>query len=80
MAAAGPRTARSATRSTRCSRSPTATSQRTMLLAHLLWERTPAGSRAGEEQWLGAAEQAMAEVQDELGRSGPGSAPASGAC
>jgi hypothetical protein len=40
--------------------------QRTMLLAHLLWERTPAGSRAGEEQWLGAAEQAMVEVQDEL--------------
>ena len=40
--------------------------QRTMLLAHLLWERTPAGARAGEEQWLGAAEQAMVEVQDEL--------------
>ncbi len=40
--------------------------QRTMLLAHLLWERTPAGSRAGEEQWVDAAERAMVEVQDEL--------------
>jgi len=40
--------------------------QRTMLLAHLLWERTSPGSRAGEEQWLAAAEQAMREVQDEL--------------
>ena len=37
-----------------------------MLLAHLLWERTPAGSRAGEEQWVDAAERAMVEVQDEL--------------
>jgi len=40
--------------------------QRTMLLAHLLWERTAPGSAAGEEQWLAAAEQAMREVEDEL--------------
>ena len=66
IAASGPRTARSATRSTRCSTLAHGHPQRTMLLAHLLWERTPAGSRAGEEQWLGAAEQAMVEVQDEL--------------
>ena len=37
-----------------------------MLLAHLLWERTPPGGRAGDELWLVAAEQAMLEVQDEL--------------
>jgi hypothetical protein len=52
--------------------------QRTMLLAHLLWERTAPGGRASEEQWLDAARRAMVEVQDELraiwtGRSpGPG--------
>jgi hypothetical protein len=40
--------------------------QRTMLLAHLLWERTPPGGRAGDQEWLGASEQAMLEVQDEL--------------
>jgi len=40
--------------------------QRTMLLAHLLWERTPPAGRAGDEEWLAAAEQAMREVQDEL--------------
>ena len=40
--------------------------QRTMLLAHLLWERTAPGGRAGEEEWIAAAERAMAEVRDEL--------------
>ena len=40
--------------------------QRTMLLAHLLWERTPAGEEADEERWLDAAGRAMIEVQDEL--------------
>lgn len=40
--------------------------QRTMLLAHLLWERTPPGAAAGDEQWADAADRAMVEVQDEL--------------
>jgi hypothetical protein len=40
--------------------------QRTMLLAHLLWERTAAGGRAGDEEWLAASDRAMVEVQDEL--------------
>jgi hypothetical protein len=40
--------------------------QRTMLLAHLLWERTPPGGRAGDEEWLAASDRAMVEVQDEL--------------
>lgn len=40
--------------------------QRTMLLAHLLWEKTAAGSTATEEQWVAAAERAAVEVQDEM--------------
>lgn len=40
--------------------------QRTMLLAHLLWERTPPGGRAADEEWATAADRAMVEVQDEL--------------
>jgi len=40
--------------------------QRTMLLAHLVWERTQPGSRADDEQWLAASGAAMAEVRDEM--------------
>lgn len=40
--------------------------QRTMLLAHLLWERTPPGTSSTGEQWQSAAERALVEVRDEL--------------
>lgn len=40
--------------------------QRTMLLAHALWEQTPHGSVADEGTWLAAYEHAMAQVRDEL--------------
>lgn len=40
--------------------------QRTMLLAHRLWDATPAGATADEEIWLAAYDRAMEEVQDEL--------------
>ena len=40
--------------------------QRTMLLAHLLWERTGTGKAATEEAWVAAAERGLAEVRDEL--------------
>jgi hypothetical protein len=40
--------------------------QRTMLLAHLLWELTPPGATADEQTWLAAYDRAMAEVRDEL--------------
>ncbi len=40
--------------------------QRTMLLAHVLWELTPEGEEATEETWLAAYDQAMREVRDEL--------------
>lgn len=40
--------------------------QRTMLLAHAIWERTPVGAAANEETWA-AAENAVAhDVHDEL--------------
>ena len=32
--------------------------QRTMMLAHYLWQRTPRGSTANEETWIGALDQA----------------------
>lgn len=40
--------------------------QRTMLLAHLLWEFTPEGGEATEEIWLSAYDEAMHFVRDEL--------------
>jgi len=41
--------------------------QRTMLLAHLIWERTPPGGAATHETWLEAYDHAMAvDVRDEL--------------
>jgi hypothetical protein len=40
--------------------------QRTILLAHILWEHTPAGGEATEETWATAFDQAMREVHDEL--------------
>ncbi|HVY77846.1 MAG TPA: hypothetical protein VG898_05005 [Solirubrobacterales bacterium] len=40
--------------------------QRTMLLAHLLWELTPEGGEATEEIWLSAYDEAMHHVRDEL--------------
>lgn len=40
--------------------------QRTMLLAHLLWEATPPAGAATEGTWQQAEEQAMARVRDEL--------------
>lgn len=40
--------------------------QRTMLLAHAVWELTPAGGAATEETWLTARERAMSQVRDEL--------------
>jgi hypothetical protein len=40
--------------------------QRTMLLAHAVWELTPAGKTATEETWLAARERAMHQVRDEL--------------
>lgn len=40
--------------------------QRTMLLAHVLWELTPEGQEASEETWLAAYERVMHEVREEL--------------
>jgi hypothetical protein len=40
--------------------------QRTMLLAHTVWELTPSGATATEETWLTARERAMRQVGDEL--------------
>jgi uncharacterized protein len=40
--------------------------QRTMLLAHAIWELTPAGESATEETWLGAYEHVMLQTGDEL--------------
>lgn len=40
--------------------------QRTMLLAHALWEHTPPGATANEETWQAAYERAMTQVRDEL--------------
>jgi uncharacterized protein len=40
--------------------------QRTMLLAHMLWELTPAGGEASEEIWLSAYDEVMHHIRDEL--------------
>ncbi len=40
--------------------------QRTMLLAHTLWELTPSGRAATEETWQAAYERAMHQVRDEM--------------
>ncbi|HYM55847.1 MAG TPA: hypothetical protein VES97_10820, partial [Solirubrobacteraceae bacterium] len=40
--------------------------QRTMLLAHAVWELTPHGESASEETWHAAYEHAMHQVRDEL--------------
>jgi uncharacterized protein len=40
--------------------------QRTMLLAHTVWELTPSGQGATEEIWQTAYERAMHQVRDEL--------------
>jgi len=40
--------------------------QRTMLLAHYLWDETPPGEQADEESWSRAYERVMGDVQDEL--------------
>jgi len=40
--------------------------QRTMLLAHVLWELTEEGEEVGEELWLSAFDEAMHYVRDEL--------------
>jgi uncharacterized protein len=40
--------------------------QRTMLLAHAVWELTPSGKTATEETWLAARERALQQVRDEL--------------
>jgi hypothetical protein len=40
--------------------------QRTMLLAHAIWEFTPSGAAATEETWEAAYQRAMAQVRDEL--------------
>ncbi len=40
--------------------------QRTMLLAHALWELTPVGKSAGEETWQEAYERTMHQARDEL--------------
>lgn len=40
--------------------------QRTILLAHIVWEHTPPGKEATEETWALAFDQAMREVHDEL--------------
>jgi hypothetical protein len=36
--------------------------QRSMMLAHYLWERTPRGGAAAEETWLAALDQAVADT------------------
>jgi uncharacterized protein len=40
--------------------------QRTMLLAHVLWELTPEGEEATTEIWLSAFDEVMHHVRDEL--------------
>jgi hypothetical protein len=40
--------------------------QRTMLLAHVLWELTPENGEATEEIWLSAYDEVMHHVRDEL--------------
>jgi hypothetical protein len=40
--------------------------QRTMLLAHAIWDLTPSGETATEETWLAAYQRTMQQVQDEL--------------
>jgi uncharacterized protein len=40
--------------------------QRTMLLAHILWDLTPTDGEANEEDWLTAYDQAMRHTQVEL--------------
>ncbi len=40
--------------------------QRTMLLAHAVWELTPSRGRASEETWQAAYQSAMTQVRDEL--------------
>lgn len=40
--------------------------QRTMLLAHSLWELTPSRGEADKETWLAAYDQVMRDVRDEL--------------
>lgn len=40
--------------------------QRTMLLAHTVWELTPSAATATEETWRAARERAMNQVRDEL--------------
>lgn len=40
--------------------------QRTMLLAHSLWELTPEGGEATQETWLAAYDRVMRDVRDEL--------------
>jgi hypothetical protein len=40
--------------------------QRTMLLAHAVWELTPSGGAATEETWHAAYDRAMDQVRDEL--------------
>jgi hypothetical protein len=40
--------------------------QRTMLLAHMLWELTPEGDEATEEIWLSAYDEVMHHIRDEL--------------
>jgi uncharacterized protein len=40
--------------------------QRTMLLAHALWEHTAAGATADEESWQAAYAHAVAQTRDEL--------------
>jgi len=40
--------------------------QRTMLLAHAVWERTPSGQAANEETWAAAEDAVARDVHDEL--------------
>jgi hypothetical protein len=40
--------------------------QRTMLLAHAVWERTPSGGAADEQTWSAAEDAVAREVHDEL--------------
>lgn len=47
--------------------------QRTMLLAHALWEATDPGATASEETWLRAYDRVMRDVSDELRAAWSGS-------
>lgn len=40
--------------------------QRTMLLAHVLWDLTPSGTEATAETWLAAYDQTMLQLHDEM--------------